>query len=62
MVTANVVPGPSGESLIPPCESGLPCYIAVYPTSAELKFMLISNIAALVANFFVVPRDRKSVV
>ena len=60
IVTANVVPGPSGESLIPPCENGLPCYTAVYPTSAELKFMLISNIAALVVNFFVVPRLLKA--
>lgn len=56
LLTANLVPGLDGESLIPPCEGGVPCYTPIYPSNSELTFMASSTILTLVTNLIIVPR------
>ncbi|KAE8394674.1 hypothetical protein BDV23DRAFT_135037 [Aspergillus alliaceus] len=53
LITANMV---SGGQNIPPCPSGVPCYTPVYPSSAELMFMVTTTALTFVTNFFIVPR------
>ncbi|KAF7715752.1 Uncharacterized protein PECH_006197 [Penicillium ucsense] len=52
LITASVV---GGGSRIPAC-GDLPCYTAVYPSSAETAFMAGSLILSTILNFIVVPK------
>ncbi|RAL05948.1 YeeE/YedE family protein [Aspergillus ibericus CBS 121593] len=53
LITANFV---TGGHNIPSCAEGIPCYMPVYPATAELVFMVATTALAFVTNFFVVPR------
>ncbi|PYI04083.1 YeeE/YedE family integral membrane protein [Aspergillus sclerotiicarbonarius CBS 121057] len=53
LLTANFV---AGEHNIPPCAGGIPCYMPVYPATAELIFMVATTALAFVMNLFVVLR------
>ncbi|KAE8152633.1 hypothetical protein BDV25DRAFT_60031 [Aspergillus avenaceus] len=52
-LTANVALG--GQN-IPPCASGIPCYTPVYPSAAELMFMVGTTALTSITNFLAVPR------
>lgn len=52
LITANFI---ARGTNIPPC-GDLPCYTPIYPSSAELAFMMGANALACLMNFFVVPR------
>ncbi|KAE8414124.1 hypothetical protein BDV36DRAFT_266360 [Aspergillus pseudocaelatus] len=53
LLTANLV---SGGQNIPPCPSGVPCYTPVYPSTAELIFMIGTTALTFVTNWFTVPQ------
>jgi uncharacterized membrane protein YedE/YeeE len=56
LLTANLVPGPHGNSIFPPCEGGVPCYMAIYPSTSELAFMASSTVLTLLTDLVIVPR------
>ncbi|KAJ5935246.1 hypothetical protein N7466_004793 [Penicillium verhagenii] len=51
LVTANI----SGGSGIPPCATG-PCYNSIYPSVAELSFMIGAVLFSSITNLIVVPK------
>ncbi|BCS00974.1 YeeE/YedE family protein [Aspergillus luchuensis] len=53
LLTANFF---AGGSNIPPCAGGTPCYMPVYPSTAEFAVMLTTTVVTSVMNFVVVPR------
>ncbi|KAL1965883.1 hypothetical protein VTN77DRAFT_5016 [Rasamsonia byssochlamydoides] len=55
LLTANLI-HPGGNSIIPPCDGGIPCYTSIYPSTSELAFMASSTVLALVTNLVLVPR------
>ncbi|KAH8428595.1 YeeE/YedE family protein [Aspergillus melleus] len=53
LLTANLT---SGGQNIPPCADGMPCYMPVYPSTAEFVFMASTASLSFIANAFVVPK------
>ncbi|KAE8382956.1 hypothetical protein BDV26DRAFT_287996 [Aspergillus bertholletiae] len=50
LLTANLTQS------IPPCPAGVPCYTPVYPSMAELIFMIGATTVTFVTNYLIVPR------
>ncbi|KAF7597236.1 hypothetical protein BBP40_008078 [Aspergillus hancockii] len=53
LLTANLV---SGSQNIPPCSAGVSCYTPVYPSTAELVFMVGATALAFFTNTLMVPQ------
>jgi uncharacterized membrane protein YedE/YeeE len=58
LLTANFAPSLTGgsNSIIPPCDGGIPCYTPIYPSPFELTVMTTSTLLALLTNFILAPR------
>lgn len=58
LLTANFAPSWTGtsNSIIPPCDGGIPCYTSIYPSTFELAVMTTITSLTLLTNFVLAPR------